>query len=180
MRIRNDLRAIASHRSELTLFAVASFGLWLFWSQYTNLRLLSWWYDTQARGVTLSNPTYDLSTLPWQSVRPQQFTFQAGQLILTTGIEPYAYQAYAMIGTRGANAADIQFEAEIEAGGVTIGLLQSGDWIAKISSTKTGAFAGSTSAILGYSRSITVIVANLNPAGESRLTIKSLRLYLRK
>jgi len=43
----------------------------------------------------------------------------------------------------------------------------------------TCAFADANSAQLGYQRSLTVMIANDNPAGESRLTIKSLQVFLR-
>jgi hypothetical protein len=63
---------------------------------------------------------------------------------------------------------------------VTIGLLQAGKWIASNSAQQAGPFGDWNSARLGYHRSLTVGIANDNPAGQSRLTIKALRLFLRK
>jgi hypothetical protein len=162
---------------------VAAAGIWLFWSQYSNLSTLSWWYDrthTLRTSTTLPSPDYDLTTLPWKLVHPRVFEVKQGHLTMVTDHEPFGYQAYAVLNTGGANAADIQFEADVEAGAATIGLVQSGKWIATSSSQRTGAFSDSNSALLGYGRSVTVVIANDNPAGESRLTVKSLRLYLRK
>jgi hypothetical protein len=170
----NQLRA-----SAILLTAIA--GLWVFWSQFVDLARLSLWYDsTNVLLAAPSNPDYDLTTLPWQQVHPRLFEIRDGALSLTTSAEPYGYQAYATIRTNGANTAGVKFEADVEAGGVTIGLVQAGDWIAVNSSQHTGPFSELNSALLGFRRSLMVMIANRNPAGESRVTIKSLRLYLRK
>ena len=86
----------------------------------------------------------------------------------------------ATINTNRANTAGITLEADVERGGITIGLLQAGKWIAVNSSQNIGTFSDLNSALLGFRRSLTVMIANKNPAGESRVVIKSLRLYLRK
>jgi hypothetical protein len=168
---------------DICVVGVAAAGIWLFWSQYSNLSTLSWWYDrTQLlrTSTTLPAPDFDLTTLPWKPVHPRVFEMKQGHLTMVTDSEPFGYQAYAILSTGGANAADIQFDAEVEVGAATIGLVQSGKWIATNSSQRTGAFSDSNSALLGFGRSVTVVIANDNPAGESRLTVKSLRLYLRK
>ena len=168
---------------DLSIVIIAAAGLWFFWSQYTSLSALSWWYDNtqnlQAR-IARRHPDYDLTTLPWQVASPRVFEITQGTATMATSREPFAYQAFATVSTGGASAADIQFEADVEAGGVTIGLLQGGAWITINSTEKTGAFAESNAARLGYRKSLTVMIANNNPAGESRLSVKSLRLFLRK
>jgi hypothetical protein len=174
--------AIARLR-DLSVVIIATGGLWLFWTQYSSLSALSWWYDNtqnlQAR-IAARQPDYDLATLPWQVASPRVFEIQHGVATIATSREPFAYQAFATVSTGGASAADILFDVDVEAGGATIGLLQGGEWIAINSKLKPGAFAESNAARLGYRRSLTVMIANNNPAGESRLSIKSLRLFLRK
>jgi len=172
-----------AERTALAIAITATAGLWLFWSQYSALSGLSWWYDSTQHlrtGSALLMPDYDLTTLPWKVAHARLFEAKQGELRLVTDANPFAYQAFAIISTGGASAADFQFEAQVEAGGATIGLLQSGKWIATSSSQKSGAFSDSNSAQLGYGRSVTVVIANDNPVGESRLIVKSLRLYLRK
>jgi hypothetical protein len=167
----------------VAVIVIALGGAWLFWSLYANLAAVSWWYDhTQSsRSRTkLPNPDYELATLPWKLAHPRAFDLQPEKLTIVTDREPFSYQAYATISTHGASAAAIEFDAELEAGGATIGLLQSGKWIAVNSSQTPGIFAQSNAAQLGYGRSLTVMIANDNSAGESRLTVKSLRLYLRR
>ena len=171
--------------ADVAAVAVATIGAWLMWSLYSSAAKISWFYDRVERVKNLNanalpDPDYDLGTLPWKTASPQTFDLRPARLMLVTNADPYAYQAFATVETRRANVADIQFDAEIESGGATIGLLQDGKWIAVNSSQRRGRFADANSAELGRSRSLTVVVANDNAAGESRLTIKSLRLYLRR
>ena len=158
-------------------------GMWFFWSQYSYLSALSWWADNaqnlQAR-TPGARPDYDLTTLAWKVIPARVRGEAQGRMTIVTSSEPFGYQAFANISTAGAVAVDLQFDLNVEAGGVTIGLVQGGKWIAINSTQKPGAFADSNSAQLGYRRSLTVMIANDNPAGESRLTVKSLRLFLRK
>jgi hypothetical protein len=181
--VRTLLRGLFNRRTDVAMVITACAGVWVFWSPLSELSTLSWWYDrvlsVRAQG-TLPDPDYDLDSLPWQKAEPRAFDVQQGQLTLVTNAEPFAYQAFATVHTNGARAADIQFEADVESGGVTIGLLQSGKWIAVSSSPQPGVFADTNSTLLGYSRSVTLMIANNNPAGETRVTLKSLRLYLRK
>ena len=148
--------------------------------------MLSWFYDhaqyvKSLRDTPLPNPDYDLASLPWKTAQPDAFDrLPGGALALATNAEPFAYQAFASVDTKGARVADIQFEADLESGGATVGLLQSGKWIATSSSQRQGRFADANSVQLGYNRSITVMIANNNPAGRSRLTVKWLRVYFRK
>ena len=182
-RWRRTASRISARWTEVAIIVTATVGLSWLWSQYSKLSTLSWWYENThvlRTSTTLPNPDYDLTTLPWTVVHPRVFEVKQGKLTLVTAAEPFAYQAYATINTGGANAADLQFDADLQKGGATIGLLQSGKWIAISSSQRIGSFADSNSAQLGYSRSVTVMIANDNPAGESWLTIKWLRLYLRK
>jgi hypothetical protein len=183
--IRADRRAqhaLALLR-DLSPVIIATAGLWLLWSQYSYLSGLSWWYDSvqhlRARGAG-PTPDYDLTTLPWKATVARAFEVRPDGVKLITNGDPFAYQALATIRSYGANAADLQFDADVEAGGITIGLLQAGTWIAINSMQHPGSFADWNSAQLGYRRSLTVVIANDNPAGESRVTIKSLRLFLRK
>ena len=167
---------------DASIVILATAGLWSFWSQYSALSALSWWYDNtqnvRARTATRT-PDYDLATLPWKATNPRVFEVKPGIMTLATSGDPFGYQVFADISTGGAAAVDILFDGQIEAGGVTIGLLQGGKWIAIKSIPAPGAFADANSAQLGYQRSLTVMIANDNPAGESRLTIKSLQLFLR-
>ena len=157
---------------DLSIIIVATAGLMFFWSQYSYLSGLSWWYGSVHHLRTGSDgrpaPDYDLATLPWRVAAARVFDLEQGRLTLVTSHDSFAYQASAKIGTGGARAADIQFDVDVEAGGVIS------------SSRKAGSFADWNSAQLGYRRSLTVVIANDNPAGESRLIVKSLRLYLRK
>src|SRR5438445_2883831 len=157
---------------DLSIVIIATAGLWFFWSQYSSLSGLSWWYENtqslSARTAPL-RPDYDLTTLPWKVASPRLFEVKRGTITMVTSNEPFGYQAFANISAGGANAADIQFDMDVEVGGLTIGLLQAGKWIAINSTRKPGAFAASNSAQLGYHRTLTVMIANDNPAGESRL-----------
>ena len=170
--------------SRLRLFgtlAIAIAGLWLFRSEYLDLARLSWWYNsTNVLQAAAANPDYDLTTLPWQQVHPRVFEIRGGTLTLETSDEPYGYQAYAAIRANGAHTAGITFDADVERGGVTIGIQQAGEWIAANSSENPGPFSGLNSALLGFRRSLMVTIANRHAAGESRITIKSLRVYLRR
>jgi hypothetical protein len=179
------LIGVAASRRDAAAAITAALGAWIFWSQFSNLSTLSWFYDRaqyvhDLRGSALPNPDYDLNSLPWQQASPRLFDLQPGRLTLVTNAEPFGYQVFATVDTHGARAADMQFEMEIETGGTTIGLLQGGKWIATNSSQRLGLFSDSNSTQLGYGRSITVVIANNNPAGETRLAVKSFRLYLRK
>jgi hypothetical protein len=169
--------------ADLSIIVIATSGLWLFWSQYSFLSGLSWWYEntqTLAARTAPLRPDYDLTTLPWKVASPRLFEVTQGTLTIATSKDPFGYQAFANVNTGGAVAADIQFDMDVEAGGLTVGLLQAGKWIAVNSTQKAGSFADSNSAQLGYHRSLTVVIANDNPAGESRVTVRSLRLFLRK
>jgi hypothetical protein len=168
---------------DFSIIILATGSLWFFWSQYSYLSGLSWWYEnTQtlpARTAPLK-PDYDLTTLPWKVANPRVFEVERGTMTLATSKDPFGYQAFAIINRAGADAADIQFDVDVEAGGLTVGLLQAGKWIAVNSTPTAGSFANSNSAQLGYQRSLTVMIANNNPAGESRATVRSLRVFLRK
>ena len=175
--------ALASRLKDATIVVVAATGVWFFWSQYSYLSGLSWWYDNvrqlHAR-VVAPPPDYDLTTLPWQMIHPRTFELAQGQLKIVTNDEPFSYQALANVRTNGANAADIQFDIDVESGGVTVGLLQAGKWIASNSATNAGTFTDWNSAQLGYRRTLTIAIANDNAAGPSRLTVKALRVFLRR
>jgi hypothetical protein len=176
-------RRLVPSLNDVAVIAVAAAGLWVLWSQYSWPSRLSRWYEItdRPRARTFQvKPDYDLTTLPWQIARSRIFEINQGALTVVTGSEPMAYQAYAAVRTNGAAVADLQFEADIQSGGVTIGLQQAGRWIDQGSSQRPGAFLDSISARLGFSRSVTVVIANDNPAGESRLRIKSLKLFLQK
>jgi hypothetical protein len=174
---------LVARLKDVTVVVVAATGLWFLWSQYSYLSGLSWWYDAvqhlQARTI-VPPPDYDLATLPWQMAHPRVFEIAPHEIRLITSNESFGYQVFANVRTGGANAADIHFDVDVESGGATIGLLQAGKWIASNSTQKPGTFAEWNSARLGYHRSLTVAIANDNPAGASRLTIKSVSLFLRK
>lgn len=168
---------------DISIIATAVAGLWLFGSYYSYLSNLSWWHESTARlrrTTILEKADYDLSTLPWQVVQPRLFEVTQGRLTLVTGPEPSTYQAIATVAANGASTVDFHFDTIVESGAVTIGLLQRGRWIAASSSTGAGTFADSNAAQLGYARTFSVVIANNNPAGESRLVVNSLRVYLRR
>ena len=168
---------------DLSIVVLAIAGAWFFWSEYRYLSGLSWWYDSVQNlheRTAARPPDYHLGSLSWNVARSRAFEAKPDGIAMVTSDEPFAYQAYATIETGGASAVDFDFEVEVESGGVTVGLLQGGKWIAVNSSDKPGSFKGANSARLAYRRSTTVMIANDNPSGASRLTLKSLRLFLRK
>jgi len=173
-------RVIANWR-EIGIVATAVAGVVLFGCQYEYLATLSQSQDYAERlrrGEI--KPSYDLKTLSWQIASATTFDVDGDGASLVTGTEPYAYQAYATVEVGRATAADIQFEADVQSGGVSVGLLQGGKWIATTSSQHTGALSDATSARLGFNRSLTVVIANNNPSGTSHARLQSLRLYLRR
>jgi hypothetical protein len=178
---RSSAAARVRTLGDLWIIVIAASGLWFFWSQSSYLSGLSWWYDSVQRPrADGPKPVYDLTTFPWQIVPARMFEIRNDEIALVTSSDPYGYQAVATVSVGGARAADLQFDVDIEQGGVTIGLLQGGKWIASNSSQTPGPFADWNSAQLGYQRSLTLVVANNNPAGESRVTIRALRLFLRR
>jgi len=99
--------------------------------------MLAWQYDRielARSGAILPNPDYELATLPWQTAHPHVFDVTDGRMTLVTNAEPFAYQAFAILDRNGARGVDVQFDATIESGGATVGLLQDGKWIASSSS----------------------------------------------
>src|SRR5262245_33564409 len=129
--------------------AAALFGAWFLSSEYLKLlRLSSWYENTRVLAASPSAPAYDLASLPWQTVSPRVFEVRQGVLTLVTSAEPYGYQAFATINARGADTAGLTFDANVESGGVTIGILQAGEWLAVNSSQTPGAFAEINSALL--------------------------------
>jgi hypothetical protein len=165
------------------VIATATIGVWLFWSEYGYLSTLSWSYENTYRLRALAattKPDYDLATLPWHTVRPRVFQITQGTLTLATDADPFAYQAQATVGTDGAVSVFLQVDADIVSGGVTVGLQQGGRWIATSSSQQVGAFSDSIIARLGRGKSVTVVIANNNPVGESRVGVGSLRLFFRR
>jgi len=176
-------RAPFARLGDVSIVILAIAGSWFFAWQYLDLSRLSWWYDNtqHVRERTEGHkPDYDIMTLPWKPVSPRLFDVKPGGMTMVTNDEPFTYQALATINTGGAKVVDLRFDVDVEVGGVAIGLLQAGEWIAMNSRAKTGTFADVNWAQLGYQRSLTVVIANDNPAGESRLTVKSLQLFLRR
>jgi len=177
------LRGAFDRRADAAAIATACLGFWVLWSTSSQLSMLAWQYDRiqlARSGAILPNPDYELATLPWQTAHPHVFDVKDGRMTLVTNAEPFAYQAFAILDRNGARGADVQFDATIESGGATVGLLQDGKWIASSSSQTPGRFADINAALLGSARSITLVIANNNPAGESRLRFDAIRLSLRK
>jgi hypothetical protein len=173
-------RVIASWQ-EIGIVATAFAGVLLFGCQYEYLATLSQSHDYAERlrrGAI--QPTYDLRTLPWKIAGADVFDVNPAGATVVTSAEPAAYQAYATVNTDGAAAADLHFEANVDSGGLSIGLQQAGKWIATSSSVHAGVFSDSISAHLGYRRSLTVVVANNNSGGTSQFSLRFLRLYLRR
>ena len=168
---------------DLSIVIIAATGLSLFWSQCSYLSGVSRWYHSaqqlRATGVG-PKADFDLTTFPWHVANARVFDVVHDRITIVTSSEPFGYQAVATVSADGARAADFQFDIEVEKGGVTIGLLQGGKWIAANSSGSPGRFSDWNSAQLGYRRSLTLVVANNNPAGESRVTITGLWLFLQR
>jgi hypothetical protein len=172
-----------AHVRDLSIVVLAIIGVWLLWSQYSYLAGLSWWYDNTrhlAERTAGRRPDYDLSSLPWTVAQPRRIDIEPNGITMVTSDEPFGHQVFAIVDTGRANAVDLLFEADVVSGGVTIGLLQDGKWIAINSSQRAGPFVDGNSAQLTSRRPVTVMIANDNPAGASRLTVKSLRVFLRK
>ena len=172
-------------RSDLAAVAVAICGAWLMWAAYSSVSAASWFYDRlellkSQNPTALPDPDFDLQSLPWKVVSPRVFDLAPSALTLVTSADPYGYQVFATIATKRARSVDIIFSAHILSGGATIGVFQDGNWIVSNSSDRPGDFAEANTAELRRSRSIMVVIANDNAAGESRLTIRSLRVYLRR
>jgi len=180
------LTAVWRRRVDVAALTVAFGGAWLLWSLYSSAARVAWFYDRleHVRNLNdagaLPDPDYDWRTLPWKTASPRTFEPGATELTLVTNAEPYGYQAFASIETKRARSVDLVFDAQLESGGATIGFLQNGKWIASNSSQRPGRFTGANTAELGRSRSLTVVIANDNSAGESRLIVRSLRVYLRR
>ena len=172
-------------RADLAAVAVAIGGAWLMWTAYSSVSAASWFYDRLERVRSLNreappDPDFDLQSLPWKTTSPRVFDLTPSGLTLITNAEPYGYQVFATIATNRASSVDIVFSTHIQTGGATIGVLQDGNWILSNSSERSGDFAEANTARLRRSRSVTVVIANNNAAGESRVTIHSLRVYLRR
>src|SRR5256885_1915772 len=95
---------IAIRRSDVAAVMTACFGAWLFWSQFTNLSTLSWFYDRapdvhNLRGRGLPAPDYDLGSLPWKQASPRLFDLQPGRMTLVTNADPFGYQIFASVDT---------------------------------------------------------------------------------
>ena len=172
-------------RADLAAIAVAIGGAWLMWTAYSSASAASWFYDRLERirslnANALPDPDFDLQSLPWKTVSPRVFDLAPSALTLVTSVDPYGYQVVATIARKQARSVDVVFSAHIQSGGATIGVQQDGNWIVSNSSDRPGDFAEANTAELRRSRSIMVVIANDNAAGESRLTIRSLRVYLRR
>ena len=156
------------------------------WSLYSGAASVEWFYDRLEHvrnlneSAALPNPDYDWRTLPWKTTSPKTFDRGASALTVVTNDAPFGYQGFAIIETKRARSVDIVFDAQVESGGATIGILQDGRWLVSNSSKRPGRFADANTAQLNRSGSLTVVIANDNENGESRLLIRSLRVYLRR
>jgi hypothetical protein len=162
------------------MLAVALFGGWVIWSRLSELSMAPWYDLTAFAPDTSPRPAYDLHTLPWKAAQPKAFDLGAGAGRLITSDDGFTYQVYAIVNTVGAKAVDIRFDLNIESGGATVGLMQSGNWLIWASSQNVGRFFDVLSVPLGVARSMTVVIANNNPAGESRVTLTAVDVFLRK
>jgi hypothetical protein len=179
----HSVRNLSGPAADVSIVIIAVAGAWLLWSQYSYLSGLSWWYaNTQTIHARTAGvrPDYTVSSLPWRAAHPRMFDIRPDGMSIVTNEEPFTYEAFATIETGGARAVDVVFAADVEAGGVTIGLLQGGRWVATSSTRNGGRFEGVNSAQLSRRGSLTVVIANNNPAGQSRFSIRMLRLFLRK
>jgi hypothetical protein len=176
-------RPFAGRWTDLAIVILAPVGLWLFWSQYSTLSAWSWAYESTENLRSGRNPVapdYDLTTLPWQLSGPRVFTVNQGTLTLITNTDSYAYQASATVATHSADVAYLRFDGDLEAGGASVGLLQAGKWLTLASCLKPGPCSGAVWSPMRSGDSVSVVIANNNAAGESRLIVKSLLLFFRK
>jgi hypothetical protein len=123
-------------------------------------------------------PDYDLSRISWSSVGARRLSMRDGHLDLVTGDGPYLYQAIATVPTRHASIAHLMFKGRVMRGGITIGLIANGRWLANRSIRDTREFDDLLTAQSTDTPTLTIVVANCNPAGESIGTIDDLKLYL--
>lgn len=167
--------------SHAAAIATAILGFWVVLAPLAELSTLSWFYDrVRWAPASLPAPDFEVGTLPWKVAQPRSFTLTPAGAELVTSSDAYSYQLFAAVDTHGAKAADIQFELEVERGGATIGIQQAGRWLTTDTVSRRGVSRGANSAVLGFARSVTVVVANNNADGESRIRLRSVRLYLRR
>ena len=167
--------------SHAAAFVLAVLGFWVVAAPLREMAILSWFYDrVQSSPATLPRPDFEVGTLPWKVAQPKSFTLTPAGAELVTSTDAYSYQLFASVDTHGAKAADLQFELDVEHGGVTIGIQQSGKWLTVDTTGRRGTFTGANSAALGFARSLSVVITNNNAAGESRIQMRAVRLYLRR
>jgi hypothetical protein len=121
---------------------------------------------------------YDLLHIAWSTVEARQLSTRDGHLNLVTGDGPYLYQAMATVPTHRAVFAHLAFKGRVMRGGITIGLVANGRWLANRSIRDVREFDDLLTAHPADTPDLTIVVANCNPAGESIGTIDDLKLYL--
>jgi hypothetical protein len=121
---------------------------------------------------------YDLPQISWSAVDARQLSTRDGHLDLVTGDGPYLYQAMASVPIHGASFAHLAFKGRVTRGGITIGLVANGRWLANRSIRDSREFDDLLTAQPRDTPTLTVVVANCNPAGESMANLDDLKLYL--
>jgi hypothetical protein len=122
-------------------------------------------------------PDYELQRLAWSVADARSAAVIDSQMQLLTGAGPYRYQATATVATNRATVAHVAFRVRVATGGITVGLVGSGGWLALQTVSAPGVFEHLITAPITGEKSITVVIANANPAGESAATIEELRMY---
>jgi hypothetical protein len=112
---------------------------------------------------------YDLPQISWSAVDARQLSTRDG---------PYLYQAMASVPIHGASFAHLAFKGRVTRGGITIGLVANGRWLANRSIRDSREFDDLLTAQPRDTPTLTVVVANCNPAGESMANLDDLKLYL--
>jgi hypothetical protein len=121
---------------------------------------------------------YDLTRVRWSTADARALSTREGHLDLVTGDGPYLYEAIATVPTGGASIAHLAFRGRVTRGGLTVGLVANGRWLANRSVRAGREFDDLLTTRLARTPTLMIVVANCNPAGESIGAIEELKLYL--
>jgi hypothetical protein len=114
----------------------------------------------------------------WASTGIGTIELRDGVVRVVTGPEPFAYQATARLPAKaGVTAYLVEFEVEIDRGGATLGLLDpAGRWIEVRSRSEPGRLIGTVRGRARAGASLTLVLANHNPKGDSAFALRRLEI----
>jgi hypothetical protein len=114
----------------------------------------------------------------WASTGIGTVESRDGAVHVVTGPEPFAYQATARLPAKaGAAGYLVEFEVEIDRGGATLGLLDpAGRWIEVRSRSEPGRLIGTVRGRARAGASLTLVLANHNPKGDSSFALRRLEI----